>query len=150
MKNKNLDKLVKMSANFGGSMRHLRDAAAVGTLVTIGLSSFSTIKNKIQNDLRRKSLLEDLMQNDPIISKEDKDKVLQYYATIFHVAPHLSADKNTVRDLLRNFVTFDKVDLNSIKMLADAEKSMGSVHQGITPADQMKGLTSMLSMKMGD
>lgn len=141
MQNKNLQRLIDKTASFKGFMQGATNAAVVGTLLSLGANTFNSIKNKIQNDLRRKSLLEDLMRNDPIISKADKDQVLQFYATIFHVAPHLSADKNTVKDLLRNFITFDKVDLNSIKMLADAEKNMGTIH-GSGGMDPIQGLTA--------
>jgi hypothetical protein len=148
VRNEKIDVLMQKTADF---MSVMRNASAVATLGTVGVSIYNSLKNKIQNDLRRKTLIEDLLQNDPIIKAADKDKVMEYYATIYHVAPHISADKNTVRDLLHNFLTFDKVDLNSIKTLADAEKSItggqpnldktvDTVTRGITGAMNINGL----------
>lgn len=120
--------LMEKTADLESVMRVARDAAVISTLGSLAYSTYSNIKSKLQNDVRRKALIEDLIKNDPVIKNENKDKVMEYYATIFHIAPHISADKNTVRDLLHNFITFDKVDLNSIKLLADAEKSLTTVH----------------------
>ena len=142
MRNKNLDKLMDKTANF---METARNLSAIATLATVGTGMLMSLKRKIQNDLKRKTLVEDLIKSDPVIGAADKDKVLEYYATIFHIAPHISADKNIVRDLLRNFLTFNKVDLNSIKMLSDAEKSMSTVYKPVDTVKAFPAITKALN-----
>lgn len=108
---------------------------------SLGYFAFKQIKDKIQNDTRRKALIEDLHMNDPIISQADKDEVLQYYATIYQIAPKLSLEKNTVKELLQNFIKFDRVDIQTIKSLADTEKSMAQGSKAsASPMDAIKTL----------
>jgi hypothetical protein len=84
------------------------------------------IIDKLKNDHRRRTMLEDLTLNDPFIKQADPERVKEFYATIYHLAPDLSGDKNTVRELLRNFIKFDRVDLQSVKTLIDSQKSLSS------------------------
>lgn len=87
----------------------LSGLSVVGAIVTGGLVIGKVI-NKIKNDIRRKSLLEDLRLNDPLL--RDIDTV--------------SLDKNAVREILQGFARFGRVDLQTLKMLADTEKSMAT------------------------
>jgi len=106
--------------------------ATVG--IALGVWGAKKIIDGLMNDHTRKALLEDLLLNDIIISQADPEKVKSFYATIHHLAPKLSGDKNIVRELLQNFVKFDRVDMNSIKAMADTQKSMSN------------GDTSLISM----
>lgn len=102
---------------------------AIGAGVGFGVLTaytFKRAKDKIQNDTRRKSMLSNLMETDPIIGQADKQQVLEYYATIFHVAPKISLDKNAVRELLQAFIKFGRVDMATLKMLADTESKATS------------------------
>jgi len=84
---------------------------------------------KIQNDTRRKALIEDLMLTDPIIKGAPKEQVMAFYATINNVAPSISTDKTIVKQLLQHFISFGTIDLPMIKMLAEThgtiEKNKG-------------------------
>lgn len=51
---------------------------------------------------------------------------MEWYATIVHFAPTVSLDKNAVREILQGFARFGRVDLQTLKLLADTEKSMAS------------------------
>lgn len=46
------------------------------------------------------------------------------YATIYHFAPKVSLDKVAVREVLQGFARFGKVDLQTLKMLAETEKAL--------------------------
>lgn len=103
----------------------LSGLSVVGAIVTGGLVIGKVI-NKIKNDIRRKSLLEDLRLNDPLLRDIDKAQLMEWYATIVHFAPTVSLDKNAVREILQGFAHFGRVDLQTLKMLADTEKSMAT------------------------
>lgn len=103
----------------------LSGLSVVGAIVTGGLVIGKVI-NKIKNDIRRKSLLEDLRLNDPLLRDIDKAQLMEWYATIVHCAPTVSLDKNAVREILQGFARFGRVDLQTLKMLADTEKSMAT------------------------
>ena len=103
----------------------LSGLSVVGAIVTGGLVIGKVI-NKIKNDIRRKSLLEDLRLNDPLLRDLDKAQLMEWYATIVHFAPTVSLDKNAVREILQGFARFGRVDLQTLKMLADTEKSMAT------------------------
>ncbi|WP_304040014.1 hypothetical protein [Desulfovibrio piger] len=103
----------------------LSGLSVVGAIVTGGLV-ISKVINKIKNDIRRKSLLEDLRLNDPLLRDIDKAQLMEWYATIVHFAPTVSLDKNAVREILQGFARFGRIDLQTLKMLADTEKSMAT------------------------
>lgn len=95
----------------------------LGTLAAFGTKA---VIDKIKNDHNRKAVIEDLMQNDPVISQADKDEVLQYYISIYQHAPKLSRDKNVVRDLLHNALRFGRMDLQTLQTLIKTEKDLDS------------------------
>ena len=78
-----------------------------------------------------------------VIKSAPKDEVLAYYATIYNTAPTVSLDKNAVRELLHNFIKFGRVDINTIKTLAETENKMRS-NTGLVlpfnPTDFIPGL----------
>ena len=94
---------------------NLTGLSVAGAVVTGGVVLGKVINN-IKNDIRRKSLLEDLHLNDPLLRDID------------HFAPTVSLDKNAVREILQGFARFGRVDLQTLKLLADTEKSMVSDH----------------------
>lgn len=106
---------------------NLTGLSVAGAVVTGGVVLGKVINN-IKNDIRRKSLLEDLHLNDPLLRDIDKAQLMEWYATIVHFAPTVSLDKNAVREILQGFARFGRVDLQTLKLLADTEKSMASDH----------------------
>lgn len=115
-------------------------AAGITSLAGMGISA---LLSKIQNDVRRKAIIEDLYMNDPLISQAPKDEVLQYYATIYNLAPKVSLEKNVVKELLQNFIKFGRVDVNTAKTLVDTEKGMMDVQ-----TKNSKKLSNSASMPM--
>ena len=103
----------------------VKNLSILGAFVTGG-AVIGKVINRIRNDIRRKSLLEDLYLNDPLLHEIDKAQLMEWYATIVHFAPTVSLDKNAVREVLHGFARFVRVDLQTLKMLADTEKSMDS------------------------
>ena len=70
----------------------------VGALISGGML-LSKMRNKLQNDMQRKDILEDLHLNDPILKQVDKASLIEWYATIMHFAPKFSLDKASVREV---------------------------------------------------
>lgn len=102
-------------------INNLAGTATKGLL--LGWALQSKIKS-LMNDHAAKAMLEDLILTDPILKQADPERVKEFYATICYMAPKLKADKNIVRELLQNFVKFDRVDMASIKALADTQGVM--------------------------
>ena len=100
-----------------------------GLLFGAGGLAMKRIFDKINNDTRRKALIEDLANNDPLLKDIDKATVMQWYASIYRVAPSLSMDKSTVREVLHTFARFGRVDMQTLKMLSETEKNISS--QGV-------------------
>lgn len=115
----NAYKLNKFLGNFSTSTKQLM---AVGSLVGAGMLINKTV-NTILNDARRKRIVTELYNNDPVLSQLPQDQILEWYATIYNFAPQFSLDKSAVREVLQNFARFGRVDVNTLKMLADTEKS---------------------------
>lgn len=118
-----------------GDINKTVDAAKLtGGLVSTGILT-GYLAQKAVRDLMnrhdRKAMIEDLCMSDSIIGQADPERVKEFYATIHHIAPSISGDKNVVRELLQNFIKFDRVDLNSVKALADTHKSMTQGRKGL-------------------
>lgn len=95
----------------------------VGPILSGGLL-LKSLYAKISNDIRRKSIIEDLSLNDPVLKNVGKAKLMEWYATIYHFSPKVSLDKTATADLLRNFASFNKVDMQSLKLLSETEKNL--------------------------
>lgn len=112
------DKKTKATSDMAGT-------AGKGLLFALGAGILlKNVYDRIQNDTRRKALIEDLMLTDPIISKAPKDQVMSYYATINNVAPHVAVDKNVTKNLLHHFISFGTIAPDTIKMLAETNASI--------------------------
>lgn len=127
--------LVSKVSTVGGFGKALgRVAETVGNISTIAAAAsvsglaLKRVADKISNDTRRKALIDDLIRTDPVIQKVDKAQVMEWYATIYNVAPTLSADKSAVREVLQNFARFGRADMQTLKMLAETEKTMAGQH----------------------
>ena len=74
---------------------------------------------------RRQAILNSLRSEDEILGKLPEEKAREYYHTMSKIAPTLSVDKNAVKSFLRAAATSEGgIDWNTIKSLADTEKSM--------------------------
>lgn len=109
--------------SFGKTFENFVGKAPIVTLLTGGIV-LKSLYDKLQNDSRRKSLLESVTSSDPVLKDVDKAKLLEWYATLYHYAPTVSLDKNSVRELLLQFARFGKVDMQTLKLLAETEKSL--------------------------
>lgn len=99
--------------------------------VGIGMSAagisgtlLKTLINKIQNDMRRKAIIEDLATYDPILKNVDREQIKEWFATMYYYAPTMTADKNTVKEILTGFARFGKIDLSTLKTLAETEEKL--------------------------
>ena len=111
---------------------------AAGFLISTG-AAVNKLINKINNDAQRKNIIMDLHLNDPVLKNIPEEQLLEWYATIYHFAPKFSLDKTSVREVLQNFARFGRVDVNTLKMLADTEKSMQQGSSYGTPWSSVLG-----------
>lgn len=118
--------------NLGGK------AAKVGIGLVLSAMLLKKYIDKINNDSNRKRIIQDLALNDPVLKEVDKKTLMEWYATIYHYAPTLSADKHTVAEVLRNFARFGRIDISSLKMLADTEKSIAQSKEHVSLIDLAK------------
>ena len=112
--------------NWGGS------AAKIGVGLMLSGVLIKKMIDNIKNDSNKKRIIEDLALNDPVLKEVEKSTLLEWYATLCHYAPTLCTDKQTVGEVLRNFARFGKIDINTLKMLADTEKSISSARDNDT------------------
>lgn len=102
-------------------------AVGLTTLFGVGALSaniMSTVFRKIENDTRRKAVIEDLASNDPILKSVDKEQLKEWFATIYYYSPSITADKASVREVLQGFARFGRVDIQTLKLLADTEEKL--------------------------
>ena len=90
----------------------------------VGGIGLKMLYDRLQNDKRAKTVIEDLMRTDPIISKEDPETVKQYAATVFNLAPSICRDKNVMKSILQNFIKFGTVDMKTVETLAGIQKTI--------------------------
>ena len=102
-------------------------AAKMGVGLTLSSMILKQLIDNIKNDSNKKRIIEDLALNDPVIKEINKKTLLEWYATICFYAPNISSDKQTVAEVLKNFARFGKIDMSTLKMLADVEKSLAAV-----------------------
>ena len=122
--------MITKFANVGGGMWDrltenvvMKSPRIAGTAAILSSFALSKAIRTIQNNTRKKALIEDLMTTDPIISKADKAQVLEYYALIDNIAPAVSLERPIVRELLQSFIRFGRVDINTLKMLTETQKN---------------------------
>ena len=72
-------------------------------------------------NVRRMTILKDLMMNDEIISRQEPDSVSNAYNTLLQISPTSTMHKEVVRAVLRNATAQQAVDPFTAKQLADLE-----------------------------
>ena len=121
----------KMVKHGGFGIDSLASAAkAVGSIAPllnagiVGGYALRQLIARLQNDNRRKAIIEDLSATDSMLKEVDRERLLEWYATIYHYAPKMSLDKVTVRELLQQFARFGRIDLQTLKTMAETEKAL--------------------------
>jgi len=107
----------KSVGDIGGSL--LKDIVSKAITAAGGLGAGSA----------RKAILQELRKNDPILSQTsvNEQTLMDAYHTMVKFAPTLASDKNAVRSFLRTAVQGGGgVDFNTIRLIADAEKTVNS------------------------
>ena len=93
-------------------------AILTGAVMAGGL--LKSTYDAIRRNQKAKQVFESV-SNDPQLAKIDKGTLLEWYASIYHYSPTAATDKSTVKELLKQFATFGKVDLQTLKTLAEME-----------------------------
>lgn len=101
--------------------------AIVPGLVLGGLA-LSNKYNQIKGDQKRRAIFEALCW-DPTFKDMDKSQLLEWYTTIYHFSPDTSLDKTATKELLRQFMTFGRVDIQTLKTLAETQKSLSNARK---------------------
>lgn len=99
----------------------------LGTL-SAGIQGINYVKRKLQQDPKRMRILEELTREDPVLKDADPEKLLEYYSVIYHAAPSITLNKGALREPLRNFIRFDKVDLATLKTLTEIEEKFTKIN----------------------
>ncbi len=132
--------------------RNISNAKVKSLIAPVGVISgagmlISKAAARINNDTQRKNLLNDLHLNDPLLRDIPEEQLLEWYATIYHFAPKFSLDKGAVRETLEQFARFGRVDVNTLKMLADTEKAtQQAANAGQTWGDVFEGLSKAVAV----
>ena len=84
----------KMVKHGGFGIDSLASAAkAVGSIAPllnagiVGGYALRQLIARLQNDTRRKAIIEDLSATDSMLKEVDRERLLEWYATIYHYAP---------------------------------------------------------------
>lgn len=113
-------------AGLGSAFTAISDVATKALpIIGSGYLIYQAI-DKVKRDARCQRIIRELHDTDPEIRKIDPQTLLQWYGTIYNYSPKLAADKETVREVLRNFARFGKIDLQVLKSLAETESKMDS------------------------
>ncbi len=113
-----------LSKNAGALDALSRGAA----FLTGGLLAGSMLKatyDSIRRDNKAKQVFESL-SNDPQLSRIDKGTLAEWFAAIYHYSPTAASDKATAKELMHQFAMFGKVDLQTLKTLAEIEEKRSS------------------------
>lgn len=124
----------------------------IGSIGVIGTTAMALAEayKKISHDMQRKKMIEDLGRTDPVLSKVEPEQLMDWYATIYHLAPTVSLDKSSVQEILQNFARFGRVDVNTLKMLADTEKSVSDAKTKSYPwGNVFSGLSASSNLLRG-
>lgn len=134
--------LIKEAGIFGAAQEVAKgfsmpsSALRIGAGIALSGLVMKKLVDKLNNDINRKALIENLAISDPVLKNVDKKQLLEWYATIYHCAPKLSLDKATVREVLTTFARFGKVDVQTLKTLAESEEN-------IAKADSVRSWTNV-------
>jgi hypothetical protein len=83
-----------------------------------------TQSDSIMDNFERQTVLQDLLLRDPILKKEDHNKVIQAYEQIVKLSPDLAMQKEVVRALLRQMVAGQALAPHSSNQLVEANLNM--------------------------
>jgi len=120
---------------------HLLGTAAIGSfgkglgdlgiqlLQDIAAKAVAAVGSHGQNAARQ-AILQQLKQEDAVLSNADDKVLMEAYHTMSRFAPVLSTDKNAVRSFLRQAVmSGNGADYSTIKHLADSERAVTDTGQ---------------------
>ena len=104
------------------------------TVLAGGLMAGGLLKStydSIKRDSKAKQVFESL-SHDPMLSKIDSGTLAEWFAAIYHYSPTAASDKATAKELLHQFATFGKVDIQTLKTLAEIEEKSTSARKDST------------------
>ena len=111
-----------------GALDVLGRGAAVltGGLLAGGL--VRSTYNAIKQDNKARQVFE-MLTRDPQLSRIDPGTLAEWFAAIYHYSPTAATDRATAKELMHQFATFGKVDLQTLKTLAEIEEKRTSAYK---------------------
>lgn len=91
----------------------------------LGALTLRALHNDLKKSNRHRAMFESLCW-DPEFASVDKGKLLEWYTTIYRYSPTTALDKTATKELLKQFNTFGRVDMQTLKTLADTEEALAS------------------------
>ncbi len=102
---------------FGKALEHFGNAQVMADAIPMP-------KKSPLNAAKLRAIAQYAIQHDPIISERNPHLVTQAYKTLITVAPTLAHDPNAAISFLRHATAADTVGFQSLKDLADTERSI--------------------------
>jgi hypothetical protein len=93
-----------------------------------GKSDQEYIDNSVL-DLRRKTLLQDLLITDDVLADAAPERVEEAYNSILRFSPDLATDRNTLMTLLHGMLAHEGLDPTTAKSLMETEMTGGSMRR---------------------
>lgn len=106
-------------------------------LKTIERSFLNKIKrenkqlSKTLKNVQRQILLQDLLVNDPVLSKEDPDAVVNAYEALLQIAPEVSTNKEITRAILRQTIHSTAISPYDAEVWTKLEQNINNIRKGI-------------------
>lgn len=116
-------------------------AKSVGSYVDTGVTRAFTeptarankdMADRLRN-VQRQIMLQDLMVNDPVLSEEPSEKVIEAYNAIHQMAPEVASNKEVVRAILRQTVHSVAVSPYEADIWTKLETSLRNLRGGRAP-----------------
>lgn len=96
--------------------KHINDQLAGEHKKNPGIKNDTVIDN-----FERQAVLQDLLMRDPVLKKEDHNKVIAAYEQVARLAPSLSKERDVVRAILRQMVAGQALAPHSANQLTEAD-----------------------------
>lgn len=93
-------------------------------------------KNTKMDNLNKVTMVQELMMTDPILRHQPPQKVLQAYQTMLRMSPHLAADKEVARALLRQLTATQSIAPTEANQWIEANTNLmkqQQMLQGVNP-----------------
>lgn len=114
----------------GGVQRPISEAIETGVERAVskpGLEQENIALSERLKNVQRQIMLQDLMANDPVLSEESPDVVVNAYNAVLNLAPELATNKEVVRAILRQAVHSVAIDPYAAQQWTQLEQNIRNI-----------------------